>query len=77
MLFIVICSLASILYLLYIQANIHNNSSTVLIYTALELLLMYIQSVPGGKVNILGGHCIGHPKQEKEYISMCPIRNCF
>ena len=29
------------------------------------LLYMYIQGVPGGNVNILGGHCIGHSKQKK------------
>jgi hypothetical protein len=27
----------------------------------------YIQDVPGGKVNILGGYSIGHYKQEKVY----------
>ena len=26
------------------------------------------QSVPGGKVNILGGHSIGHSKQRKNFI---------
>jgi hypothetical protein len=26
--------------------------------------LLYIQGVPGGKVNILGGHSIGHSKQK-------------
>jgi hypothetical protein len=28
---------------------------------------MYIQSVPGGKVNILGGYSIGHSKQKTLY----------
>jgi hypothetical protein len=27
----------------------------------------YIQGVPGGKVNILGGHSIGHSKQKTSY----------
>ena len=36
----------------------------------------YIQGVPGGKVNILGGHSIGHYKQ-KTYMYMCPIPNGF
>jgi len=27
----------------------------------------YIQGVPGGKVNILGGHSIGHSKQKCFY----------
>jgi hypothetical protein len=35
-----------------------------------------IQSVPGGKVNILRGHRIGHSKQ-KLYMYMCPIPNGF
>ena len=26
-----------------------------------------IQGVPGGKVNILGGYSIGHPKQKTSY----------
>jgi hypothetical protein len=33
-----------------------------------------IQIVPGGKVNILGGHRIGHSKQ-KLYTQMCAIPN--
>ena len=28
---------------------------------------LVIQSVPGGKVNILGGHSIGHSKQKTLY----------
>jgi hypothetical protein len=36
----------------------------------------YIQGVPGGKDNILGGHSIGHSKQ-KLYMNMCPIANGF
>ena len=28
---------------------------------------MYIQVVPGGKVNILGGHSIDHSKQKTLY----------
>jgi hypothetical protein len=29
---------------------------------------MIIQSVPGGNVNVLGGHSIGHSKQESVYV---------
>jgi hypothetical protein len=36
---------------------------------------MYVQSVPGGKVNILWGHSFGHSKQKRVY--MCPIRKGF
>jgi hypothetical protein len=35
-----------------------------------------IQGVSGGKVNILGGHSIGHSKQ-KVYVYICPIPNGF
>jgi hypothetical protein len=38
--------------------------------------LPHIQDVPGGTVNILGGHSIGHSKQES-YMYMCPILNGF
>jgi hypothetical protein len=38
---------------------------------------MYIESDPGRKVNILGGHSIGHFKQKKVYMSMCPSPNGF
>jgi hypothetical protein len=34
------------------------------------------QNVRGGKVNILGGHSIGHSKQ-KMNVYMCPIPNGF
>jgi hypothetical protein len=37
---------------------------------------MNLQSVPGGKVNILGGHNIGHSKK-KIYMNICPIPNGF
>jgi hypothetical protein len=40
------------------------------------MLYTYIQSVPGGKVNILESHIIGHSKQKK-YVYMCPILNGF
>jgi hypothetical protein len=30
--------------------------------------MTYIQSVPGGKVNILGGHSIGHSMQKSVYV---------
>jgi hypothetical protein len=36
----------------------------------------YIQSVPGGKVNIHGGHSIRDSKQ-RVYVYMCPIPNGF
>jgi hypothetical protein len=36
----------------------------------------YIQDVAGGKVNIRGGHSIGHLKKKVD-LSMCPIPNCF
>jgi hypothetical protein len=39
-----------------------------------------IQSVSGGKVNILESHSIGHSKQKKKkkvYMYMCPIPNSF
>jgi hypothetical protein len=38
--------------------------------------MLNIQSVLGGKVNILGDHSIGHSKQ-KLYTNMCPIPNGF
>jgi hypothetical protein len=38
-----------------------------------------MQDVPGGKVNILGGHSIGHSKQKsvRVYMYMCPVPNGF
>jgi hypothetical protein len=35
-----------------------------------------IQSAPGGKVNIVGGHTISHSKQKK-CIYTCPIPDSF
>jgi hypothetical protein len=35
-----------------------------------------IQNVPGGKINIPGGHSIGHSKQ-KVCMCMCSIPNSF
>jgi hypothetical protein len=35
-----------------------------------------VHGVPGGKVNILGGHSIGHYKK-KVCMNMCPIPNGF
>jgi hypothetical protein len=32
--------------------------------------IINIQGVPGWKVNILGGHCIGHSKQNSVYVHM-------
>jgi hypothetical protein len=37
---------------------------------------IYVQDVPGGKVSILGGHSIGHFKQNV-YVYVCPIPNGF
>jgi hypothetical protein len=37
---------------------------------------LYIQNFPGRKVNILGGHTIGHSMQ-KNYMYMCPIAYDF
>jgi hypothetical protein len=36
--------------------------------TAYQLHELNIQSVPGGKINILGGHSIGHSKQKIVYV---------
>jgi hypothetical protein len=33
-----------------------------------KLNLFRLQNVPGGKVNILGGHSIGHSKQKIVYV---------
>jgi hypothetical protein len=41
-----------------------------------SITLYYIQNVPGGKVNILRGHSIGHSKQ-KNCNCACPIPNGF
>jgi hypothetical protein len=38
---------------------------------------LYTQYVPGGNVNILGSHTVGHSKQKKMYIYMCPLPNGF
>jgi hypothetical protein len=38
--------------------------------------LINIQGVPGGKVNILGGHSTGHSKKTV-CMNMCPIPNGF
>ena len=32
-----------------------------------------IQGVPGGKINILGDHSFGHPKQKKNFICTCDL----
>jgi hypothetical protein len=65
-----------------------SGSRTFRIYTATSTFLRYleaifrpsnnvnIQGVPGGKDNILGGHSIGHSKQNL-YMNMCPIPNGF
>jgi hypothetical protein len=49
-------------------------------FLAVYLTVLYtvqnIQSVPGRKLNILGGHSIGHSEQ-KVYMYMCPIPNGF
>jgi hypothetical protein len=48
------------------------NISTLKIYNTIE----YETEGPGGKVNILGDHSIGHSKQ-KLYMYMCPIPKGF
>jgi hypothetical protein len=35
--------------------------------------ILHIQSVPGGKVSILGGHSIGHSKQKKSVYIPCVL----
>jgi hypothetical protein len=40
------------------------------------IVLAAIQCVPGGNVNILGDHSIGHSKK-KEYMNVFPIPNGF
>jgi hypothetical protein len=37
----------------------------------------HTQSVPGEKVNILGGDTTGFSKRKKVYMYMCPIPNGF
>jgi hypothetical protein len=41
------------------------------------MFMTAIRDVSRGKVNILGGHSIGHSKQKKVYMYMCPILNGF
>jgi hypothetical protein len=36
--------------------------------TVLSMVHPHIQDVPGGKVGVLGGHSIGHSKQESVYV---------
>jgi hypothetical protein len=38
--------------------------------------MLYTKDVSAGKMNILGGHSIGHSK-EKMYMYLCPIPNGF
>jgi hypothetical protein len=33
-----------------------------------QVMDICIQSVPGGKLDILGGHIIGHPEQKSVYV---------
>jgi hypothetical protein len=40
-------------------------------------MCLYKQDVPGGKVSILGGHSIGHSKQKKFIMYMCPVPKGF
>jgi hypothetical protein len=37
----------------------------------------FLQAVPGGNVNIPEGHSIGHSRQKKVYMYMCPILDGF
>jgi hypothetical protein len=41
-------------------------------YESEKNTVAFIQGVPGGEVNILGGH-----SKQKEYMYMCPIPNGF
>jgi hypothetical protein len=34
------------------------------------MYVLHIQGVPGGSVNILGGHTIGHSKQKSVYLQV-------
>jgi hypothetical protein len=49
----------------------------IIIIIIIIIIGHYIQSVPRGKVSILGGHSIGHSKRKKVYMYMCPIANGF
>jgi hypothetical protein len=49
----------------------------VAVLSKFRLIFVVIQGVPGGKVNILGGHNTGHSKQKSLYMYMCPIPNGF
>jgi hypothetical protein len=46
------------------------------LYKSPHHVTIYIQNVPGGKVNTLGGQSIGHLKQ-KVYMYLCLIPNGF
>jgi hypothetical protein len=37
-------------------------------FPSIPLSETYVQNVPGGKVNIVGGHSIGHSKQKNVYV---------
>ena len=39
--------------------------STTMLQTCKEMKQINIQGVPGGKINILRGHSMGHSKQKK------------
>jgi hypothetical protein len=43
--------------------SVHEDFASVSVRNSIN-----IQGVPGGKVNILGGHSIGHSKQESMYV---------
>jgi hypothetical protein len=65
------------------EAGSHTPADKVPVYWSVDCnwtaLYILIQSVPGGNVNILGGHSIGHSKQKSVYICMymCSIPNGF
>jgi hypothetical protein len=46
-------------------------------YSLIIVPFEFIQGIPGEKVSILGRHSIGHSKQTKLYVYMCPIPNGF
>jgi hypothetical protein len=75
--------LLSTSYLVHFSPNLTFNSilSELLIMSSNKLWI-YVQDVPGGKVNILGCHSVCHSKQYIYiyiyiYIYMCPIANGF
>jgi hypothetical protein len=57
---VTLCNVGNVLLCVIYQLNF-----TVFMYVT--QISRYIQGVPGGKINILGGHSIGHSKQKCLY----------